>query len=94
MNSIIQTNKFCWVCGVSKNIMLHHIFYGSAKRQLSDKYGLTIYLCGYHHNLSKQGIHQNKELDNRVKAMAQEKAMEYYGWSVEDFIKIFRRNYL
>ena len=94
MNSIIQTNKFCWVCGVSKNIMLHHIFYGTGKRALSDKYGLTIYLCGMHHNLSKQGIHQNKELDNQVKAMAQEKAMEYYGWSVEDFIKIFRRNYI
>lgn len=94
MNSILQTNKFCWVCGVSKNIMLHHIFYGTGKRALSDKYGLTIYLCGMHHNLSKNGVHFNKQLDNEIKRMAQEKAMEYYGWSEEDWMKIFRRNYL
>lgn len=94
MDSIIQKDKYCYVCGATHNIMAHHIFYGTAKRQLSDKYGLIIYLCGKHHNLTNEGIHFNKELDNKVKAMAQFRAMDYYNWSIDEWMKIFRRNYL
>lgn len=94
MDSILQKEKRCLVCGTQYNLMIHHVFFGTGKRALSDKYGLTVMLCGHHHNLSREGVHQNKELDNEIKAMAQRKAMEHYGWSEEDFIKIFRRNYL
>ena len=93
MKSILQSNNICWVCG-EKNTEIHHCIFGSGKRALSEKYGLTIHLCPKHHRLGKDAIHFNKELDNRVKRMAQEKAMEYYGWSEEDWMKIFRRNYL
>ena len=94
MESIIQQNKTCYVCGNNKNIMRHHIFFGTGKRALSEKYGLTIYLCGVHHNLSSVGIHFNKELDNQIKAMAQKRAMNYYKWQIEDWLKIFRRSYI
>jgi len=93
MESIIQKVKECYVCK-SRGLLHSHHIYAGAKRQLSEKYGLKIWLCPYDHNMSDKGIHFNPTLDSRVKAMAQEKAMEYYGWSVDDFIKIFRRNYL
>lgn len=93
MDSIIQKENCCFVCGETKNLHTHHIFFGTAKRQLSEKYGLTIRLCVWHHT-SSMGIHCNKEMDDDIKAMAQTKAMNYYNWSLEDWMKIFRRNYL
>ena len=94
MESIIQQNKTCYVCGCSNNLHSHHIFYGLGKRKLSEQYGLKLWLCPKHHNMSDLGIHFNKPLDNMVKELAQRKAMSYYGWSVEDWLKIFRRSYI
>ena len=37
----------------------------------------------------------NREhLNNKLKAIAQRKAMEYYGWDVDTFRSIFGKNYL
>jgi len=91
MKSILQDRKECWVCKTIQNLHRHHCF-GGANRKHSEKYGLTIYLCGYHHNLSNEGVHFNKELDLLVKQMAQKKFEEIY--SHEQFMKIFKRNYL
>jgi hypothetical protein len=44
--------------------------------------------------MSDEGIHFNRKLDIKVKRWAQEKAMKHYGWSEEEFIKIFGKNYL
>ena len=93
MDSIIQNVKECYVCH-SRGLLHSHHIYAGGKRQLSEKYGLKIWLCPSDHNMSDRGIHFNPMLDSQVKAMAQRKAMEHYGWSEEDFIKIFRRNYL
>lgn len=93
MDSIIQSVKECWVCASKNNLELHHCIYGVGKRKLADKYGLTIYLCRKHHT-GDSGIHFNKTLDNLVKELAQQKAMNYYNWSIDDWMKIFRRNYI
>ena len=39
-------------------------------------------------------IHMDAELDRRIKAEVQQIAMEHYDWTVEDFIRIFGKNYL
>lgn len=96
--SIIQTDKSrCFLCGGTANLEpldCHHCFAGS-NRKLSEKYGLKVYL---HHNrchiFGVNSVHQNAKIDRAVKEVAQKKAMEYYGWSKEDFIKKFGRNYL
>lgn len=44
--------------------------------------------------MSDDGVHFDKRLDLELKQLGQQKAMEYYGWSIEDFIRIFGRNYL
>jgi len=94
MNSILQNNKVCWVCGCKENLHLHHCIYGTGKRALSDKYGLTIWLCYKHHNGSDDGVHFNHELDLRIKQMAQQECMQHYNLSMNQWLKIFRRNYL
>lgn len=72
----------------------HEVFYGSGKRQLSIKYGLVVFLTPAMHNMSNQGVHFNKDFDLQLKEIGQRAAMEYYGWTVDDFRKIFSKNYL
>ena len=43
MKSILQREKKCWVTGDRYNLHEHHIF-GGARRKLSEKYGLKVYL--------------------------------------------------
>ena len=95
MKSIIQTNKnFCYICGKNSKfepLDEHHVFSG-AYRKLSEKYGLKVYL--HHHECHLNGVHKNAELNRDLKAKVQEIAMNYYDWSIEDFISIFGKNYM
>lgn len=93
MKSRIQKRKECWKCGSTHNIHEHHIFYGTANRALSERYGLKVFLCGYDHNLSDEGVHFNKDFDLELKKMAQEVFEKECG-SREDFIRIFGKSYL
>ena len=93
MKSIIQTERECYVCGTTQDIHEHHIFEGTANRRQSEKYGMKIFLCGRHHNMSNEGVHFKKELDLKLKQQCQ-KAWEYQIGTREQFIMLFGRNYL
>ena len=94
MKSIIQSNKQeCYMCGSTVWLECHHIF-GGANRKISEQYGIKVSLCKWCHNEPPWGVHHNIDNNNKLKAKAQEIAMAHYGWSVEDFIKIFGKNYL
>ncbi len=94
MNSILQSSKRCFVCGTIKNIHCHHVFSGVAHRKISDQEGLTIYLCAKHHNMSDEGIHFNKELDLRVKQMAQTEWLVLHHNDLDKWYKLFHRSWL
>lgn len=93
MKTIIQHEKQCLVCG-SWNIEDHHIFFGVAKRKLSEKYGLKVWLCPTHHR-GTQGVHgrEGHKLDMELKQLGQ-KSFEYHYGTRNEFIKIFGRSYL
>ena len=107
MKSIIQYNKECFV--LSNNLVnapynehgdyydleCHHIFFGTANRKLSEKYGLKVWLCKEFHTGSN-GVHNNRVLDLLLKEIAQRKFEEYYKgtYNRSDFIRIFGKNYL
>lgn len=93
MNSVLQSEKECFVCGTNLNLHSHHIFFGTANRKLSEKYGMKVWLCGRHHNLSNEGVHFNNELDLALKQMAQTYFEEHYGGR-ETFMKVFGRSWL
>lgn len=59
-------------------LQLHHVFGGNANRSMSDKYGLTAYLCLEHHTGS-QGVHFNLELREQLQEVAKEIFIERYG---------------
>lgn len=91
--SIIQKDLTeCFVCKTTKNIHIHHIFFGSANRKQSDKYSCIVALCMEHHT-GNFGVHHNKPLDLTLKKVAQTKFEEIHG-SREEFRKIFGKSYL
>ena len=92
MKSVLQTEKECYVCQNTLGLHSHHVFEGSNRSQ-SEKYGMKVWLCGKHHNLSNEGVHFNKKLDTHLKKMAQEYFEEHIG-TRDDFMKAFGRNYL
>ena len=89
----------CYLCRLfygrsnTTGLHLHHIYPGTARRKLSDKYGLTVKLCPMHHTASSEGVHFNKANDLILKQMAQ----EYYEANIgsrDDFRRDFIKSYL
>ena len=90
--SILQSEKYCYVCGAINGLHDHHIYSGTGKRSISEKYGFKVYLCGRHHNLSEFGVHFDKSLDLRLKRACQKEYEKTH--SREEFIKIIGENYI
>ena len=91
--SIIQKEARCYVCGTSQNIHIHEVFFGK-NRQISIEDGCCVYLCGRHHNQSNDGVHFNHDLDLQLKRTMEDKWLEYYDKTIEDFIRRYGRNFL
>ena len=86
---MLNNDKRCFVCGTTNDLHIHHIFEGTANRKKSEEDDMKIYLCGYHHNMSNAGIHYNKELELKVKKLAQQVWMKQFvpNLPLEDQIK-------
>lgn len=91
MRSVIQKEKRCYKTGGIYDLHKHHIF-GGACRNLSEKYGLFVYLRSDWHNMSNYGVHFNREFDLQLKREAQRIFEKTH--SRVDFMRIFGRNYL
>lgn len=89
--------KKCWLCGRNGSVDpldKHHIFCG-ANRKKSEKYGLWVYLCHDRcHIFGPDSVHQNKETMDRLHQYGQRRAMQENGWTIDDFIKKFGKNYI
>lgn len=93
--SIIPGDKKgrCYICGSHVNIQNHHIFFGNGNRKNSDYCGLTVHLCLEHHKEDKMSAHKNREVNYRLRQIAQ-RAFEREHGSREDFMRIFGENCL
>lgn len=84
----------CGRCGTSMDPLDEHHVFGGPYRKLSEKYGLKVYI--HHracHIFNRRAIHNDAERNNELKAEVQKIAMEYYGWTKEEWIALFGRNY-
>ena len=89
--SIIQKDgSRCFICGRVTGLECHHIL-GGPNRKWSDAYGLTVMLCQEHHT-GKNGAQYNRQLGDSLKRLAQIAFEARY--SHDDWMKIFRKNYL
>lgn len=92
MKSVIQRSRRCFECGRTDILECHHVFYGTAYRRLSEKYGLKVWLCPEHHR-GKNGVHgRNKALRLRLMRYAQRRFEETH--TREEFMRLFGRNRL
>lgn len=99
MMSIIQNNDGrCYLCqllnqdfGQKNNIEEHHAIFGTAQRQLSERYGLKVYLCVLHHRTGPNAVHKNKYAADLIKDIAQRRFDE--GFPNLNFREIFGKNY-
>lgn len=94
MKSIIQDKKECFITQSTSNLHKHHVFEGTANRKISEEDGLWIYLRADWHNMSNYGVHFNKELDLKIKRIAQQTWQDYYHKTEEDFIRRYGKNFL
>lgn len=91
MISILQTEKECFVCHTTYGLECHHVIGGSANRKQSEKYGLKVWLCHEHHR-GNSGVHFNKELDLKIKKIAQSTFEREH--TREEFRAIFGKSWL
>lgn len=62
--SILQTERYCYLCRAwyglrtVRGLEEHHIF-PAARRGMSERLGLKVWLCHAHHNAPPLGVHYN-----------------------------------
>lgn len=91
--SIMQSDtSYCFRCGRTTGKLDRHEPFGSALRSKSKRYGMWCMLC---HETCHLGIVHRIPAENaKLREIAQKAAMKEYGWTTEDFIREFGRNYL
>ncbi len=88
MQSIIQTEKECYLCGRKDSLHAHHCLHGVANRKLADQDGLIVWLCvDCHTNLHQRGWH-----DRELKQLAESVWIKHYG-TEEEFRKRYGKSY-
>ena len=87
-----QGDPRCFFCGRLNGLERHHVLGGVANRPLSEKYGLWVWCCDFHHRDPKEGVQYNREKGDALKRLAQ---INFEGkHSHDEWMEIFRKNYL
>lgn len=93
MQTILQSEKKCYLTGSTSGLQKHHIF-GAFNRNNSEKYGLWVWLRWDRHLADSpyRTPHNDAEIDLMLKKDAQRKFEETH--TREEFMQIFGRNWL
>lgn len=91
--SIMQHNlDHCYICGRSCEKLDRHEVFGGAYRAKSKRMGLWVMLC--HWSCHLNGVHAHGAESRLLKAEAQQRAMDYYHITTDEWIESFGKNYL
>lgn len=93
LDSVIQKDRECYICGSCDRLESHHIYGGVANRSISEELGYKVWLCFEHHR-GTNGVHGK----NGKSAMEylHRKGQEHFEQTGtrEEFIKLFGKSYL
>lgn len=89
MESILQKELRCFICGRTGNLDTHHCTHGTSNRENAEAYGLTVKLCRECHSK----LHDKAMFDLQLQQFAQRRWEEEYG-DRNDFISVFGESYL
>lgn len=70
----------------------HHAIPGNPGRNLSERYGLKVYLCVSHHREGPEAVHNNIDNMRLIQQAAQQSFIKKY--SDEKWMEIFGRSYI
>ena len=88
MESIIQSDKACYLCGCEVGLELHHVWHGTGNRRCADTDGLTVWLCQQCH----RNLHDKGEKDRYLMEIGERAYLNRYNKSIDDFIKRYGKN--
>lgn len=89
--SVVQRRQErCYLCGVGGDLARHEPLDGIGRRKKSKALGLWVCLCPGCHDLS----HRDRRTQDILRAECEEAALREYGWTIQDFINEFGKNYL
>ena len=93
MKSIMQSTRECYICGATRWLCTHHVYFGAKNRMVSDKNGFTCWLCEAHHT-GTYGAHgkMGDYLDKKLKRECQE--IYELNHTRKEFMRLIGRNYL
>ena len=100
-DSIMQRKEdgYCYLCALLEDNWRpcgyreeHHVFFSAHQRQLSEEYGLKVYLCRRHHREGPEAVHQNQQNRRILEAQGQQAFEAKFGH--KKFMEIFKKNYL
>lgn len=83
----------CFLCGNYETLERHHLF-GGAFRKKADRLKLTVMLCPWCHQIDADSAHKSAETRLYLHKYGQARAMKEQGWTADDFVREFGRNYL
>lgn len=92
---ITEDMEHCYLCQKmmkKHEVNKHEVFFGTGNRIQSMKYGLIVPLCNNCHTIDNLSVHNNYFTDIKLKQLGQKIFEERY--SHEEFMRIFKKNYL
>ena len=91
INSILQSEKVCFVTGREYGLHKHHIF-GGPNRKISEREGFCVYLIPELHSLPPLGVHFDHEFDLELNRACQREYEKRH--TRAEFMRLIGRNYL
>lgn len=90
-DSIMQKEKACFITGSTTQLCRHHI-YASGRRKAAEEWGCWVWLRWDWHTGAEYSVHQNRDLDIRLKQQCQERFEKLYGHN--KFMEVFGKSWI
>ena len=84
----------CFLCGNRSGKLDRHEVFSGPNRSKSKALGCWCMLCHDTCHQGFDGVHNNANRGYMLKRKAQRIAMNHYGWSTDEFIRRFGKNYI
>lgn len=86
----MRERRECGLCGRWDYLEEHHIYEGMGRRAISDRLGMTIYICPACH----RSIHAKPKAWEWLKERAQREFMKAHNMTEDEWIAEFGRSWL
>ena len=92
--SVVESDQTrCMLCGKRNCKMDRHEPFNGPLREKSKRLGMWVLICHECHQ-GTDGAHSSGSKARKLKAITQYSAMKHYGWSMQDWHRMFGKSFL